>query len=146
MTCKDCYHYTACHRMGKEIPSETCATFRDRRLILELPCDIGDEIWIVVTRRHKANAPEFTFPQRSRLTWTNLPRVLRDYGRTVFLTKEEAELAADAGCPEPSASAASAGIPLCINYPDNPDVAGCKLLTERLCETRGVCSFCNLGK
>ena len=65
---------------------------KDGRLVV-LPCKFGWEIWIVVTKRAKLHLPEYSFVKKSRLTWNNLQRVLHDFRKTVFLTREEAEAA-----------------------------------------------------
>ena len=60
---------------------------------LELPCRLGGTLYIIVTKRPKINMPEFSFVKQSQLTYNNMERVLRDFGKTVFLTREEAEAA-----------------------------------------------------
>jgi hypothetical protein len=65
---------------------------REGRCVV-LPCEVGDTIWMIVTKRPKISMPEFSFIKRSRLSWLNIERVLIDFGKTVFLTREEAEAA-----------------------------------------------------
>lgn len=65
---------------------------REGRCVV-LPCEVGDTIWMIVTKRPKISMPEFSFIKRSRLSWLNIERVLIDFGKTVFLTYEEAEAA-----------------------------------------------------
>ena len=55
------------------------------------PCKVGSKIYIIVTKRSKVSLPPFAFVKVSRLTFYNLERVLQDFGKTVFLTREEAE-------------------------------------------------------
>ena len=55
------------------------------------PCKMGSKIYMLVTKRSKVSLPPFTFVKVSRLTFYNLERVLQDFGKTVFLTREEAE-------------------------------------------------------
>ena len=57
------------------------------------PCPIGTKIYMLVTKRPKLNFPEFTFIKDSKLTFHNIERVIEDFGKEVFLTKEEAEQA-----------------------------------------------------
>lgn len=57
------------------------------------PCPIGARIYMLVTKRPKCTLPEFTFIKDSRLTFSNLERVCALFGKTVFLTREEAERA-----------------------------------------------------
>ena len=68
------------------------------------PCKVGDKIYMLVTR--KTHSFEFeegkrmfrvdnqhTFIKQTYLTKLNFFKVLDDFGKTVFLTKEEAEQA-----------------------------------------------------
>ena len=36
LTCKECVHYDACHRMDREIPAESCKTFKNKTDIVEV--------------------------------------------------------------------------------------------------------------
>lgn len=65
---------------------------KDGRVVV-LPCKVGDTVYLIVTKRAKVYMPEFSFVKKSRLTFFNMERVLQDYGKTVFLTREEAEKA-----------------------------------------------------
>lgn len=65
---------------------------RDGRLVV-LPCEVGDTVWMIVTKRSKVTRPKFSFVKRSRLSWTNMRGIIADFGKTVFLTREEAEKA-----------------------------------------------------
>lgn len=141
MNCADCFHYEACHRMGKEIPAESCSTFKDRSHIIELPCAMGSTIWIIVTKHMKRPSSVYSFVRRSNLTWINLDRFLSNFGRTVFLTQEEAVRAMKGEPTEASASEASAPAPECVHYPKDGAPMGCDILTERFCDTRGYCKF-----
>lgn len=57
------------------------------------PCKIGEKIFIVITKRPKANFPKFSFVKETRLTYLNLERVIAEFGKTVFLTRKEADAA-----------------------------------------------------
>lgn len=62
----------------------------DKRQVLLLPCKIGDPIWWVVTRHEPPHKVKTKYLQRSELYWHNLERVLKEHGKTVFTTLEEA--------------------------------------------------------
>ena len=50
MTCKDCVHYDVCKIWCREanIPmSADCDYFKNKAKIVELPCKVGDGIWVV---------------------------------------------------------------------------------------------------
>ena len=68
---------------------------KDGRLVV-LPCKVGDTVYLIVTKRAKVYMPEFRFVKKSRLTFFNMERVLQDFGKAVFLTREEAEKALEA--------------------------------------------------
>lgn len=57
------------------------------------PCKVGDTIYIIVEQPAHSQRKYFRFIKKTILTYQNLERVLRDIGKTVFLTKEEAEKA-----------------------------------------------------
>lgn len=65
--------------------------------VIVLPCRLGDTVWMIVTRRPKITSPTFSFVKESTLSWYNMERVWQDFGKTVFLTREEAELAQEGG-------------------------------------------------
>ena len=52
MTCKDCLSYNVCKNFNPHIPEEfeniehSCDEFKDKSLIVELPCKVGDTIYI----------------------------------------------------------------------------------------------------
>lgn len=76
---------------AKRIMELTLAESQGR--LLELPCRIGGTLYIIVTKRPKITMPEFSFVKQSQLTFHNMERVLRDFGKTVFLTRKEADAA-----------------------------------------------------
>ena len=54
-TCKDCIHYDVCHAvmtMGEiqECAESVCKNFKDNTLVLDLPCDIDAEIFMLKDR------------------------------------------------------------------------------------------------
>lgn len=71
---------------------EIVAAERDGRVVV-LPCKLGDTVWLVVTKRSRIYATEHKFVKRSHLTFLNMERVLQEFGKTVFLTREDAEKA-----------------------------------------------------
>lgn len=71
---------------------EIVAAERGGRVVV-LPCKLGDTVWLVVTKRSRIYATEHKFVKRSRLTFLNMERVLQEFGKTVFLTREDAEKA-----------------------------------------------------
>ena len=62
----------------------------ERGQLLKLPCPIGSTVYMIVRRRPVCR-PEFSFVKTTRVTQYNVLRIVRDFGKTVFLTHEEAE-------------------------------------------------------
>ena len=60
MTCKDCYHYDVCAIHGIDVENTTfkkelcCGEFKDKSRIIELPCNVGDEIYVL----NRGNIPQ----------------------------------------------------------------------------------------
>lgn len=88
--CKDCLYYEVCS------VDESCLTdyvnckyFKDRNRFVELPCKIGEELYRVKTVRGKKIVTETQLNQNTfwRIVFGD------EYGKTVFLTREEAEKA-----------------------------------------------------
>ena len=59
---------------------------RDGRLVV-LPCKVGDTVYLIVTKRARNYTPEFRFVKKSRLTFSNMERILQDFGKEAFLTR-----------------------------------------------------------
>ena len=68
---------------------------KDGRVVV-LPCKVGDPVYLIVTKRARNYTPEFRFVKKSRLTFLNMERILQDFGKEAFLTREEAEKALEA--------------------------------------------------
>lgn len=75
---------------GTDTLSDIADHLMERGIIVP-PCPMGTEIYILVTRRPKVGSPKFTFIKNSTLTYSNLERVMRDLGDTVFLDRDSAE-------------------------------------------------------
>lgn len=64
MTCKDCYHYNACKFYNKNLPEEydpiewQCDNFKDKSLIIELPCKVGDYVYYVALDFNNVRIPK----------------------------------------------------------------------------------------
>ncbi len=114
MTCKDCIHYEVC---AIEVVMNTaingnCKFFKDKSKIIELPCKVGDTIYYIFKAEIDRNAINgFIVSEPIKITevgtrgfWTSAfpnehPDDMDNFepwdsiGKTVFLTKEEAEQA-----------------------------------------------------
>lgn len=112
MTCKDCIHNQVCiaYKQLADI-SDICPHFADKSQYIKLPCKVGDTVFVIDDRRgiikcivndmHLGLAQEiygalFYYEQIA----DEPPELVdvfdfdeNDFGKTVFLTREEAEKA-----------------------------------------------------
>lgn len=112
MTCKDCIHYDVCAINGIDVEDTTfkkelcCGEFKDKSRIIELPCNMGDTVYHTTTfgicqltvasihlfwDKRKTRIKRYSYiVGLNNLDYTyRLP--LKEIGKTVFLTKEQAE-------------------------------------------------------
>ena len=110
-TCKECIHFVVCD----EVPTKSaddCDFFKDRSRFVELPCKVGDTVYSIYKgdiEAHIVNRLEFcTVGNNSEcqdyfgaaegidncdenFSFINFTKAT--FGKTVFLTREEAEQA-----------------------------------------------------
>lgn len=99
--CRDCIHYEVCEYKGDML----CDYFKDKSLFVELPCKVGDTVWEVYAKGSEyTKIEQGVHSLKVDLIYINndiiihcvnenssAHMVLSDFGKTVFLTKEEAE-------------------------------------------------------
>lgn len=100
MTCKDCYHYEMCLPRVAVGGDKICQYFKDKSLIVELPCDVGDKIYCdgkYFANHCAGKVMEFIVGDVKTNVCTyfrgEIDMIFRfsDFGKKVFLTREEAE-------------------------------------------------------
>ena len=113
MTCKDCVHYEVCFKTSAD-NMEHCEHFQDKSKFIELTCKIGETVCIIINKNGiksqgkeviKFEINNMRFKQDGKtIVYSCLGRyekghyyfrnfVFNSIGKTVFLTKEEAERA-----------------------------------------------------
>lgn len=87
--CKDCLCGDVCSIAEVMGENFCCPDCKDRNRFVELPCKIGEELYRVKTVRGKKIVTE------TQLNKNTFWRIVfgGEYGKTVFLTREEAERA-----------------------------------------------------
>ncbi len=115
-TCKDCIHYDLCNRAGtlfnhKAFGAEACHFFKNKDHLLELPCAVGDTVYVVmpetsyfdnntfvVTGWEINSEGERTYRAVCEKDGRLIPLHFGEpnIGKTVFLTREAAEVALEA--------------------------------------------------
>ena len=97
MTCKDCLHYEACE--NKFLPEEPCKMFSGKSEWVHLPCKAGDNVYCFEPSFNQMRKAELKVLKtkiidvKTTMTVYGLNFNLDDVGKTVFLTREEAEKA-----------------------------------------------------
>lgn len=114
MTCKDCLHYEACRDVYDDLTDKNynsvfdeedyarigCVNFTDRSEWVHLPCKVGDKVYICEARRVKEWVITFCGKNSSGeykmiAVDDGFKNLLEfwdyDIGKTIFLTREEAE-------------------------------------------------------
>lgn len=86
--CFCCIHCNVCAKVPEIF--ENCRYFLDRNQVIVPPCPIGGDIYILITKKLRRDCETFSLIKKSKLTYSNLERVIEDIGDTVFLTEEEA--------------------------------------------------------
>lgn len=97
--CKDCIHGHLCVWIGTlNDPDEHCQFFKDKSLCVELPCKVGDVVYyipfgnnIVEYKVAQIVIEPFAGIGMSFHCYGGIAFDMRCIGKTVFLTKEEAE-------------------------------------------------------
>ena len=118
MTCKDCIHYEVCKRkynhlyesysiLDAENIESVCKSFKNKSKYIELPCKMGDTVYVI--KNNKISAKDIVYYNKihSRVAEQNeeywhcvdKDRISRNVitfypeniGQTVFLSKSEAE-------------------------------------------------------
>ncbi len=106
MTCKECVHYEVCVYLGNILDVSICDDFKPKSRFVELPCEVGQTVWRVVTM-----GTGVKFKKVGYNTWREREQTIKhfirsvtvtknnfydivfggDFGKTVFLSREEAE-------------------------------------------------------
>lgn len=84
-------------KMPNEMYGEEFADYLLANGVIAPPCKVGTTLFMIVEKRAKVTREYFKFIKKTKLTFLNLERVLKAYGKTVFLTKEEAKQALKGG-------------------------------------------------
>lgn len=91
MGCEKCVHSFVCTILQNGGYRQDCKSFIDKECIIELPCKIGDRIFAIVEKKKATKAGTYRYIQSYYLTYSNIERVTKNFGKTIFLTPEAAE-------------------------------------------------------
>lgn len=101
VSCKDCLSYEVCKHRDVFGDMPICEHFKDRTRFVELPCKVGDTIYSI--KNHHINECEVAWIRIDTRISITIRLMTKDYifydvsrkdfGKTVFLTLEEANRA-----------------------------------------------------
>lgn len=104
-SCKDCLHVDICKNRVIFGDMPICEHFKDRTRFVELPCKAGDTIYEIIERKRNGKWNKVVVERvvngieigrggfMTVRSGTTVIVFLSNLGKTVFLTKEEAEKA-----------------------------------------------------
>lgn len=101
MKCEDCIHFDKCsdtyeYIFGNKYENEVeniCNTFKDKSLFVELPCKVGDKVYVIADGIwHCQEVWQFRYDICGLFVKTvGIYPYDFEWGETAFLTREEAE-------------------------------------------------------
>lgn len=99
--CEDCVHGQLCMwRAFPQDPTEHCQFFKDKSLFVELPCKVGDVVYTTNCSKVVPRVVKEICYNNKGITYTSVLANNKEskywfssttIGKTVFLTKEDAE-------------------------------------------------------
>ena len=104
-SCKDCMHEEVCNIFSSDLnedSAEKCVCFKDRNLFVELPCKIGDTVYVKMQFGGYAEAEVRDYSYfiscgfcvvvtSTKFDKQHIP--FSEFGKIIFFTREEAERA-----------------------------------------------------
>lgn len=95
--CENCYHRKVCIDNANYRNAENCRQYKDKSLIVELPCRVGDVVWhygkSFVIESIEIFSSRTVYRSGNPGTDDYMPFDNRAIGKTIFLSREEAERA-----------------------------------------------------
>ena len=96
MMCSDCIHEPVCNKVTDKdlltfVTRYGCEDYIDINCFIKLPCKIGSKIFAIVEKKKATKYETYKYIQSYYLTYSNIERVIKNFGKTIFLTKESAE-------------------------------------------------------
>ena len=89
MICSDCIHNPVCRTAGTE--SADCENFIGIDCVINSPCRIGSKIFAIIEKKKATKDETYKYIQSYYSTYSNIERVIKNFGKTIFLTLEDAE-------------------------------------------------------
>lgn len=101
MKCENCLHYGVCTFAKQYETVDKCTDFADKDLYIKLPCKIGTKVYAIATPCGVCKYNNLSFEETLKSCRDCQKReiiecefdydLLHEFGKTVFLTREDAE-------------------------------------------------------
>ena len=95
--CENCYHQEACeYFFDFKFTVENCNTYKDKSLVVELPCKVGDTLYVIIDESGGAYIKQekaVEISTEGRIWTDDCYYDSDDVGRMIFFTREEVEKA-----------------------------------------------------
>lgn len=87
--CKDCIHCEICDEDSKLPPQKLydCRFFKDKSKFIELPCSIGETVYMISTGHDDWSGHDFKMIIQASFRLD----MLKEFNKRFFLTREEAQ-------------------------------------------------------
>ena len=95
MGCTNCIHNFVCTILQNSGYQQDCKCFIDKECIIKLPCKIGEPVFAIVEKKKGNKEEKYRYIQSYYLTYSNIERIIKNFGKTIFLTYSEAKDALD---------------------------------------------------
>ena len=87
-TCKDCIYAPMCRNCNEYVYNKgRCEQFKDKSKFIELPCPIGETVYMISTGHDDWTGYDFKLIIQASFRLD----MLKKFNKTYFLTREEAE-------------------------------------------------------
>ena len=109
MTCKDCVHYEVCAEQDAMLGENTideivgvenhCELFKPKSRFVELPCEVGQTVYVLEPEKYWDDGEWVDVLSTEKVSsvcvYGEYDTIIfaEDFGKTVFLSREEAEKA-----------------------------------------------------
>lgn len=101
MKCENCLHYGVCTFARQYRGVDKCPDFADKALYIKLPCKVGTKVYAIATPCGGCEHYNLSLEQSLKICRNCEKRemaectfdndLIDEFGKTVFLTKEDAE-------------------------------------------------------
>lgn len=91
MDCETCIHKSVCRIKDTKSADFDCKEYISIDHFIKLPCKLGEKIYAIVEKKKTYKNEKYRYIQPYYLSYSNIERVTKNFGKTIFLTPEDAK-------------------------------------------------------